>query len=121
MIEAEAELDSERAIVASVFLNRLKRHMPLQSCATVEYILPERKPILSEADTRIDSPYNTYLCAGLPPGPICNPGRSSLRAALYPAATNYLFFVARGDRSHYFSTSFAEHVAAQHRYEPGKD
>jgi UPF0755 protein len=116
LVEAEAEQDSERAIIASVFLNRLRRGMRLQSCATVEYVLPDRKAVLSDADTRFDSPYNTYLHPGLPPGPICNPGKPSLAAALNPAHTNYLFFVMRGGGCHYFSTNFAEHLAAQKRY-----
>lgn len=116
LVEGEAEQDSERPIIASVFLNRLKRGMRLQSCATVEYVLPERKAVLSDADTRFESPYNTYLHAGLPPGPICNPGKPSLVAALNPAHTNYLFFVMRGGGCHYFSTNFAEHMAAQERY-----
>jgi UPF0755 protein len=116
LVEAEAEQDTERPLVASVFLNRLKRGMRLQSCATVEYVLPQRKAVLSQSDTRFESPYNTYLHAGLPPGPICNPGRSSLQAALHPARTSYLFFVARGGGRHYFSSSFSEHVAAQRRY-----
>jgi UPF0755 protein len=116
LVEAEAEQDSERAIIASVFLNRLRRGMRLQSCATVEYVLPGRKAVLSDADTRFESPYNTYLHPGLPPGPICNPGKPSLRAALNPAHTNYLFFVMRGGGCHYFSTNFAEHAAAQRRY-----
>jgi len=116
LVEAEAEQDSERPIIASVFVNRLKRGMRLQSCATVEYVLPERKALLSDADTRFESPYNTYLHPGLPPGPICNPGRPSLAAAVHPAHTDYLFFVMRGPGCHYFSTNFAEHAAAQRRY-----
>jgi len=115
LVEAEAEQDTERPLVASVFLNRLKRGMRLQSCATVEYVLPERKAVLSQADTRLESPYNTYLHAGLPPGPICSPGKPSLQAALHPARTNYLFFVAKGGGRHHFSSSFDEHSAAQRR------
>lgn len=116
LIEAEAEQDSERPLIASVFLNRLKRRMPLQSCATVQYLLPQRKAVLTAADTRIESPYNTYLHPGLPPGPINNPGRSSLQAALQPAETDYLYFVAKGDGRHHFSATFAAHLAAQRRY-----
>jgi UPF0755 protein len=98
--------------IAGVFMNRLRRGIPLQSCATVEYLLPERKGILTVADTRIESPYNTYLHAGLPPGPICNPGRRALAAALNPERHDYLFFVARGDGTHAFSRTLAEHAAA---------
>jgi UPF0755 protein len=115
LVEAEAAQDSERPIIASVFLNRLKRRMYLQSCATVEYVLPERKAVLSEADTRVESPYNTYLHPGLPPGPICNPGKASLNAALHPAQTGYLFFVSSGGGCHLFSKSLAEHAAASRR------
>ena len=116
IIEAEAEQDSERPLIASVFLNRLRRGMRLQSCATVEYILPQRKAILSEEDTRTESPYNTYLHSGLPPGPIGNPGKTSLRAALFPARTGYLFFVAKGGGWHHFSSNYADHLAARRRY-----
>jgi UPF0755 protein len=116
IVEKEAEKDTERPLVASVFVNRLRRRMPLQSCATVQYVLPQRKAILSEADTRVESPYNTYLHPGLPPGPICNPGKPSLQAAISPAETNFLFFVVRGDGYHHFSASFAEHLAARKSY-----
>ena len=116
IVEAEAKLDAERPIIASVFINRLKRRLPLQSCATIEYILKERKPKLSIQDLNINSPYNTYLHLGLPPGPICNPGRNSLKAVLFPAKTDYLFFVSRGDGSHHFSKTNREHQAAIRSY-----
>ncbi len=116
IIEAEAKLDSERPIIASVFINRLKRRLPLQSCATIEYILKERKPKLSIQDLNVNSPYNTYLNLGLPPGPICNPGRSSLKAVLFPMKTDYLYFVSRGDGSHHFSKTNREHQAAIRNY-----
>ena len=116
IVEAEGKLDAERPIVASVFINRLKRRLPLQSCATIEYILKERKPKLSIQDLNIDSPYNTYLHLGLPPGPICSPGRSSLKAVLYPVKTDYLFFVSKGDGSHHFSKTNREHQAAIRSY-----
>jgi UPF0755 protein len=117
IVEAEAQLDSERPIIASVFLNRLKKRLPLQSCATVEYILKERKPRLAKKDLSIESPYNTYLHLGLPPGPICNPGRNSLLAILFPAQTEYLFFVSKGDGSHQFSKTSQEHQIATRRYQ----
>jgi UPF0755 protein len=120
IVEAEALLNAERPIIASVFLNRLKRRLPLQSCATVEYILKERKLRLSIQDLSIDSPYNTYLHPGLPPGPICNPGRNSIKAVLFPAKTDYLFFVSRGDGSHYFSKTGREHQAAIRRYQKSR-
>ena len=84
--------------------------MKLESCATVQYILKERKTILSNADTAIDSPYNTYRNLGLPVGPIASPGLSSIQAALNPAATDYLYFVAKADGSgNLFSKTFEEH------------
>jgi UPF0755 protein len=111
IVEREAKMPEEFPCIAGVFVNRLRRHMPLQSCATVEYLLPERKGRLSVEDTKIESPYNTYLHIGLPPGPICNPGRRALAAALSPERNNYLFFVARGDGTHAFSRTAAEHAA----------
>jgi UPF0755 protein len=90
--------------------------LPLQSCATIEYLLKERKPRLSLQDVSIESPYNTYLHPGIPPGPICNPGRNSLAAVLFPAKTDYLFFVSRGDGSHQFSKTGKEHQAAIRRF-----
>lgn len=117
MVEREAKLDRERPIIAAVFLNRLRQGMRLESCATVQYILDKQKETLTYEDLRISSPYNTYLHEGLPPGPIANPGLTSLKAVLYPAKVNYLYFVARGDGSHYFSTTFREHQAAARRYQ----
>ncbi|MCI8609122.1 MAG: endolytic transglycosylase MltG [Firmicutes bacterium] len=93
IIEREAMMDEERPLVASVIYNRLKLEMPLQMCSTVQYILGEPKAVLSNADTQIESPYNTYLNPGLPPGPICSPGVASIDAAMNPAETDYLYFV----------------------------
>lgn len=112
IIEREAALDSERAIISSVFHNRIKKQMHLESCATVQYVLKERKDVLSISDTKIDSPYNTYLYLGFPPAPIASPGIKSLEAALYPAQTNYLFFVADGTGGHTFSETYEEHMNA---------
>ncbi len=112
IIEREAAKDDERSIVASVFHNRLRIGMRLESCATVQYILKERKDVLSIADTKIDSPYNTYLHAGLPPTPIASPGVESMQAALYPENTNYLFFVADGSGGHTFSETYEAHLNA---------
>lgn len=109
LVEKEAKLDNERAIIASVFYNRLKLKMPLQSCATVQYILPNHKEVLSIEDTKIDSPYNTYLYPGLPPTPICNPGKAALIAAIKPAQTKYLYFAVAQNGAHYFSQTFSEH------------
>ena len=114
IIEREAKLDKERPIVSAVFHNRLKsKEYPLlQSCATVQYILGERKPILSVEDTKIDSPYNTYVYPGLPIGPIASPGKASIDAALYPENVDYMFFVANSDGSHIFSKTYQGHLEA---------
>jgi UPF0755 protein len=112
IVEREAELDRERPVVARVFANRLQRGMKLESCATVQYALPQHKSRLLFADLKLDSPYNTYLHTGLPPGPICNPGMASLLAALQPARTDALYFVAKGGGAHAFTKTFAEHEAA---------
>jgi UPF0755 protein len=113
IIEKEAREDEERAVVSSVFYNRLKKGWFLESCATVQYSMGERKPKLTYQDLKFKSPYNTYLHPGLPPGPICNPGEASLRAALYPAKTDYLFFVSKDNVSHEFSRYYKEHLKKQ--------
>jgi len=113
IVEREALLDEERPLVASVFCNRLARGMRLESCATVIYALGGDVERLTIQDLRLDSPYNTYVHGGLPPGPICSPGRASLRAALDPAATDYLFFVSNGDGSHTFSRTLRGHLNAR--------
>lgn len=114
IIEREAMVPEERPIVSSVFHNRLDKPMRLQSCATVQYILGERKEVLSIKDTQIKSPYNTYRIDGLPPAPIASPGKAAIEAALNPAQTDYLYFVTtnNGDGSHYFSRTLEEHNAA---------
>jgi len=117
IIEKEAVLDSERPLISSVFLNRLELNRPLESCATVLFVLGKHKSRLLYRDLEVNSPYNTYLHRGLPPGPICNPGRASLAAALYPSNTRYLYFVARGNGNHAFSRSLNEHVRAKRRYQ----
>lgn len=117
LVEREAKVDAERPIVAAVFYNRLQQNMPLQSCATVQYLLPEPKPVLSTQDTRIPSPYNTYLHAGLPPGPIAAPGQAAIKAALRPADSKALYFVAKPDGSHAFSNTLGEHIDNQRKYQ----
>lgn len=114
VIEREAMLDSERALVSGVFHNRINKGWKLQSCATVQYILGERKEVLSYDDIAIESPFNTYINAGLPPSPIASPGEKSIIAALYPEETDYMYFVAsgEGDGSHIFSRTLKEHEAA---------
>jgi len=113
IVEREARVAKERPIISSVFHNRLQKGMRLQSCATVQYALGYQKERLLYADLEIDSPYNTYRHAGLPPGPIANPGKASLEAALYPVKSDYLYFVAQDDHTHVFSRTFAEHTAAK--------
>ncbi len=113
IIEREAASAGERPIISAVFHNRLRRGMRLESCATVLYALGRYKRRLWERDLEIDHPYNTYLIRGLPPGPIANAGEASLRAAVQPAETDYLYFVARGDGTHIFSRTYAEHLRAR--------
>lgn len=115
IIEREAKKAEERPVIAAVFLNRLRLGYPLQSCATVMYALGERRSRLLYEDLKIESPYNTYLYRGLPPGPISNPGRASLLASLRPAETDFLYFVARPDGSHIFSRTYREHLQAQNQ------
>jgi len=115
IVEDEAKVDSERAIIASVYYNRLRKHIPLEADPTVQYALGERKKIYYK-DLQIDSPYNTYERIGLPPTPICNPGAKSIMATLYPAHTGYLYFVATGNGGHLFSGTYAEHLRAVRAY-----
>ena len=121
IVEKEARLDRERPLVASVYWNRIKKGMPLQADPTVLYgLLVEtrhHRKRLRWRDLRRKTPYNTYKIKGLPPGPICNPGLSSLKAALWPAHTNYLYFVAKNDGTHYFSQTLREHNRAVWRYQ----
>lgn len=114
IVEREARVAEERAIMAGVFYNRMEVGMPLQSCATVQYIIGERKPVLSVEETKIDSPFNTYMNNGLPPRPIASPGIASIEAVLYPEDVDYLYFVLTGeDGSHTFSVTYDEHLKAQ--------
>ncbi|NLI13961.1 MAG: endolytic transglycosylase MltG [Peptococcaceae bacterium] len=117
LIEREARIDEERPLIAGVIYNRLNRQIQLQLCATVEYALGTYKPKLYYKDLEIDSPYNTYRIMGLPPGPIAMPGRNSLLAAVRPAHTEYLYYVAKPDGSHAFAATLAEHEANQEMYE----
>ncbi len=116
IVEREAVKPEERAIISGIFYNRLGIDMPLQSCATVQYILKERKPILSIADTKINSPYNTYINKGLPPTPIASPGLDAILATLNPNKTDYIYFVAKGDGGHEFSKTYEEHLRAKKKY-----
>lgn len=111
IIEREARVKEEFPVVSSVFHNRLQVNMLLQSCATVQFILQERKPVLSFDDIAIVSPYNTYINTGLTPSPIASPGALALESALYPDETKYLFFVTKetNDGSHYFNETLEGH------------
>ena len=120
IIEGEAMLDSERSTISSVYHNRLKINMKLQADPTIQYIIPGPPKTLSNRDLRIESDYNTYQNYGLPPGPINNPGIASIKAALYPEDTNFLFFVAQGDGSHAFTTNEKDHEEAKEIYKINK-
>ncbi len=119
LIEKETAIPEERPLVASVFWNRLRRSMRLECDPTVIYAwrLMGRNPVpLTRNDLQVDSPYNTYRYVGLPPGPIANPGLPAIDAALYPAETNYYYFVADGKGGHRFSTSYHEHLRNIRKY-----
>lgn len=115
IIEKEAALESERPIISSVFHNRLDINMALDACTTVKYALERPTKIVYFDQLKYPSPYNTYLHRGLPPGPICNPGLNSIKAAIYPAKTDYLYFVANQDGTHTFSATWAEHQKAREK------
>jgi UPF0755 protein len=120
MIEKETGSAPERPLVASVLVNRLERGMPLACDPTIIYALKLAGTYdgnIRKRDLSLDSPYNTYTHAGLPPGPICNPGEESLRAALAPPKTDYLYFVSRNDGTHQFSKDFTSHSLAVARYQ----
>jgi UPF0755 protein len=120
VIEKETGLPEERPVIASVFWNRLRIGMPLQSDPTIIYALELSGRFdgnLKRADLELDSPYNTYRFPGLPPGPIASPGEASIQAVLEPAETRFLYFVSRNDGSHHFSESYSEHVNAVRKYQ----
>lgn len=111
IVEKEAEVPGERPVIASVFLNRIARHMPLQSDPTAQYN-PTGEKERALPSVHSPSAFNTYMITGLPPGPIANPGWLSIKAVLYPAHTDYLYFVARDDGTHIFSRTLREHREA---------
>ena len=110
LVEKEAVFHEERPVIAGVFLKRLQIQMPLQSDTTIQYILGVQKKEISIADTKIDSPYNTYLYAELPPGPIASPSISTINAVLDPKQTNYLYFVADLEGHHHFTETYQDHL-----------
>jgi UPF0755 protein len=123
IIEREAANPDERTTIASVYYNRIARGMPLQADPTVQFQVGTADnwwPELTTAHLQERGRYNTYLNPNLPPGPICNPSLASIVAALQPAQTNYLFFVATGDGSHAFAQTYEEHQANIERFQQGQ-
>ncbi len=116
IIEGETSIDSERVLISGVYHNRLKRGMRLQADPTIQYIIGNGPRRLVRSDLQIESVYNTYRHVGLPPGPVNNPGKSAILAALYPKKHKYLYFVANGQGGHKFSKTYAEHEQAVRQY-----
>lgn len=121
IIEKETGVEAERPLVSAVFHNRLKRQMPLQSDPTVIFGLKDFNGNLTRKDLADASPYNTYRINTLPPGPICNPSLSSIRAALHPADVPYLYFVSKNDGTHLFSETIEAHKQAVKLYQPVRE
>ncbi|MBI3247563.1 MAG: endolytic transglycosylase MltG [Deltaproteobacteria bacterium] len=120
LIEKETGAVAERALVSAVFHNRLRQQMPLQCDSTVIYGVPEFDGNLTRQHLTTPSPYNTYLLRGLPPGPIASPSLESIVAALNPAPSDYLYFVAKGDGTHEFSVDLSAHNRAVRRFQKGQ-
>jgi UPF0755 protein len=116
IIQKEASTDQEMPTVASVFINRLRRKMPLQSEATVRYGLKKFSQNLSLDDLKVDSPYNTYQHQGLPAAPICNPGAAAIKSVLNPTKSQYLYFMADENGNHTFSYTYEQHNRAVAQY-----
>jgi UPF0755 protein len=120
IVEKETGVPEERALIAAVFQNRLKRGMRLETDPTVIYGIPDFDGNLRRSDLENpDNPYNTYRIAGLPPGPIANPGRGALAAVVDPADVDYLYFVSRNDGTHRFSRTYREHLLAVSEFQTG--
>lgn len=117
IVEKETGRDRERPIIARVFINRIKQGIPLQSDPTVIYGIKDFNGNLTKKDLLTETPYNTYRKRGLPPSPISNPGLDSIRAVLYPADSDYIYFVSKNDGTHHFSKTLGEHNRAVHRYQ----
>ncbi len=121
IVEGETAVDSERVLIAGVYYNRLRRGMRLEADPTVEYILGDESRRLRYSDLYRESPYNTYRHPGLPPGPISNPGKASILAALSPKKHRYLYFVANGTGGHTFSVNYQQHLRAARKYRKLRD
>lgn len=116
LVEREVRFPEDRPIVAQVLLKRIKLNMPLQTDATLQYLMDAPKEEVSIADTQIDSPYNTYQHVGLPPGPIANPGMASIEAVLHPSETEYLYFVADKRGHNHYAYTYEEHLNLVNQY-----
>lgn len=116
IVEGEAVIDEERPIIAGVYWNRLRIGMRLEADPTIQYVIPDGPRRLRYSDLKIESPYNTYVYSGLPPGPVNNPGRASILAALWPTRHAYLFFVANGRGGHWFSGTYSQHMKYVRQY-----
>ena len=110
IVEGETKKEEEMPVIAEVYYNRLKHGMKLEADPTIQYLIEGKWRRLLYEDLKTDSPYNTYLYSGLPPGPINNPGKSAILAAFYPDDNNYLYFVADGNGGHKFSSTYSEHL-----------
>ncbi len=116
IIEREVKTDQDRPIVAGIFWHRLAIGMPLQADSTINYITHKKTPAVSSADLELDSLYNTYKHRGLPPGPISNPGIESIKAAIYPKTTNYLYFLTDNNGRVYYAKTFEQHIENKNKY-----
>ena len=122
IIEKEAVVDKDRSLISSVFYNRLAKDMPLQSDATIQYAFKERKKVVTYEDLKIESPYNSYKYKGLPPTPIANPSWKSIEAAINPAETDYLYFVAKTDGGeNNYAKTYEEHLKNEKRYKEQRE
>jgi UPF0755 protein len=120
IVEGEAVVGVERARIAGVYHNRLKKGMKLQADPTIQYFIEDGPRRVTYSDLKINNPYNTYIRAGLPPGPVNNPGKASIIAALFPEKNSYLYFVANGKGGHWFSASYEEHQKYVRKYRKGR-
>lgn len=120
MVEKETGISEEKPLISAVFHNRLQKGMKLDCDPTIIYVLKKENKFRGQLwikHLKLDSPYNTYVYSGLPPGPIANPGKEALQAALYPADVSYLYFVSKNDGTHHFSRTFKEHQRAVNKYQ----